>query len=238
MERLEPLHTLTEQAFVEGWLELMQAHYLNWCNGIQHKDISLNNLMYRRKPDDAPCAVLNDWDLSPVVTEEKETYSGFELTGTVPFMAIDLLTEEAPAGKIRHLYRHDLESFIWVFLWVVHCCLNGEKLARTPFERWSTPDVKACSGAKLGFLLRDYLRVKPTASWTSEYPLASALIIYLHTTQQQRWRAPSRFPHEEMKLIEEEDLSVDVWKGFLSVVRDGCEPELHDLLDLADLQLE
>ncbi len=257
MERLQPLHTLTGQAFVKGWVQLMRgmlhfcacdlgnlrltahiAHYLNWCNGIQHKDISLNNLMYRRKPDNTLCAVLNDWDLSSVVTEGKETCSGFELTGTVPFMAIDLLSEEALAGKIRHLYRHDLESFIWVFLWVVHCCLNGQKLVKPPFEKWSTPDVEACGGAKLRFLFAGHLRVKPTASWTSEYPLASASIIYLHVTQQQRWRAPSRFPHEELKLIEEEDLSVDVWKGFLSVVRDGCEPELHYLLDLADLELE
>ncbi|KAI0755713.1 hypothetical protein C8Q74DRAFT_1373467 [Fomes fomentarius] len=114
MERLEPRHTLTGRAFVEGWVELTQAHYFNWCNGIQHKDISLDNLMYRHKPDNTLCAVLNVWDLSCVVTEEKETYSGFELTGTaVPLLAIDLLSEEALAGKIGHLYRHDLESFIW-----------------------------------------------------------------------------------------------------------------------------
>ncbi|KAI0758692.1 hypothetical protein C8Q74DRAFT_258925 [Fomes fomentarius] len=245
MERLEPLHMLTGPEFVKGWLELMQAHYLNWCNGIQHKDISLNNLMYRRKPDNTPCAVLNDWDLSSVVTEEKETYSGFELTGTVPFMAIDLLTEEALAGKVRHLYRHDLESFLWVFLWVVHCCLNGQKLAKPPFEKWSTPDVEACRGAKWGFLRDGHLRVKPTASWTSESPLAFALIGYLRAAEQQQsaqvWAQAQRargLQDVGESMIKEEDVPDDVWKGFLSVTRDGCEPELHDLLDLADLKLE
>jgi hypothetical protein len=42
-------------------------------------------------------------------------------TGTVPFMAIELLTQEAIEGKVKHMYRHDAESFIWVLTWV---CLH------------------------------------------------------------------------------------------------------------------
>ncbi|KAI0747409.1 hypothetical protein C8Q74DRAFT_1183434, partial [Fomes fomentarius] len=83
-------------------------HLINWRNGIKHKDISVNNLMYRCKPDKTLCAVLNDWDLSSIVIDGKETYSSFELTGTVPYMAIELLSPKALAGKVRHLYRHDL----------------------------------------------------------------------------------------------------------------------------------
>ncbi|EUC60699.1 hypothetical protein RSOL_361000, partial [Rhizoctonia solani AG-3 Rhs1AP] len=35
-------------------------------------------------------------------------------TGTLPFMAIDLLVEAPPP----HLYRHDLESFFYVLVWI------------------------------------------------------------------------------------------------------------------------
>lgn len=35
------------------------AHYLNWLSGVQHKDLSLNNLMYRLE-DGVVCGVLND----------------------------------------------------------------------------------------------------------------------------------------------------------------------------------
>jgi hypothetical protein len=29
-------------------------------------------------------------------------------------MALELLTKEAIEGKVKHLYRHDAESFLWV----------------------------------------------------------------------------------------------------------------------------
>ncbi|KAG1805929.1 uncharacterized protein BJ212DRAFT_1389995 [Suillus subaureus] len=34
-------------------------------------------------------------------------------------MALDLLSTDAQQGEVEHLYRHDLESFMWVFAWVV-----------------------------------------------------------------------------------------------------------------------
>ncbi|KAG1764448.1 hypothetical protein EDD22DRAFT_883542 [Suillus occidentalis] len=56
-------------------------------------------------------AVLIDFDLS---STKRDGLSGFECIGTVPFMALDLLTPEAIAGDVEHMYRHDAESFIWV----------------------------------------------------------------------------------------------------------------------------
>jgi hypothetical protein len=45
--------------------------------------------------------VLNDFDLSST----RDTPSGQERTiGTVPFMALDFLTEEAIEGQVEHLY--------------------------------------------------------------------------------------------------------------------------------------
>ncbi|KAG2748730.1 hypothetical protein P692DRAFT_20833953 [Suillus brevipes Sb2] len=34
------------------------------------------------------------------------------------FMVLDYSTEEGWRGEVKHLYRHDLESFKWVFAWI------------------------------------------------------------------------------------------------------------------------
>lgn len=216
------------------------AHYLNWRNGVQHTDISVNDLMYRRKLDKTPCAVLIDWDLSSVVTEENETC--FELMDTVPFKAIDLLSDDALAGKVRHLYRHGLESFIWVFLWVVRCYPNGQKLVPPPciFKEWSNTDVKACHGAKLWFLYHGYEEVKSTDSWPSVSPFAPALLYNLWAADIEQLAQRRKQWVGELEWREEQDLPDDVWHDLWSVVRKWTQrkPELHYLLDLADLKLE
>jgi hypothetical protein len=80
----------------------------------------------------------------------RETPSGQERTGTAPFMAIDLLTEESIEGKVQHLYQHDAESFLWVFAWV---CLRyeGGRLLRKgrPLDEWLKPDAIQCHDKKL-----------------------------------------------------------------------------------------
>ena len=58
--------------------------------------------------------VFNYFDLSLI----QNVPSGRERTGTVPFMALELLTAEAIQGEIEHVYQHDAESFIWVLTWV------------------------------------------------------------------------------------------------------------------------
>ena len=56
--------------------------------------------------------------------------SGNERTGTIPFMAIDLLEKEAIQGKVQHLYQHDAESLIWVLAWVCLRYEDGKPTAR------------------------------------------------------------------------------------------------------------
>jgi hypothetical protein len=70
--------------------------------------------MYRRTPEDKIFGVLNDFDLAKQAGERSP--ASFEITGTVPCMAIELLHDTT--GKVRHLYRHDLESLGWAFLLV------------------------------------------------------------------------------------------------------------------------
>ncbi|KAI0656692.1 hypothetical protein C8Q70DRAFT_310531 [Cubamyces menziesii] len=127
---MEHLSTLSNERFLRGWFQALIAHYHNWRNGVQHRDISLGNLMRRGKDEDPVCAVLNDWDLGNDAEDPNLTHTGFEVTGTVPFMAIDLLTQGALDGKVAILYRHDLEALIWVLIWVV-CCYDDGKMVYT-----------------------------------------------------------------------------------------------------------
>ncbi|KAF9461562.1 hypothetical protein BDZ94DRAFT_1136602, partial [Collybia nuda] len=88
-------------------------HFHLWAEGIEHRDISLGNLMWDYRKEKG---VLADFDLAAFWdTPDKR---GGERTGTVPYMAIDLLGEEYSNGKKERLYRHDVEAFFWVLVWV------------------------------------------------------------------------------------------------------------------------
>ena len=67
--------------------------------------------------------VLNDFDLAAIMAVG-------ERTGTLPFMAIDLL--RYPNGHISRWFRHDLESCMWCLVW--------EALAKER-EHWYSEDL-------------------------------------------------------------------------------------------------
>ncbi|KAH7923180.1 hypothetical protein BV22DRAFT_985391, partial [Leucogyrophana mollusca] len=87
-----------------------------WKGGVHHRDISAGNLMYYKDESGRVVGVLNDFDLATLVIGKGPT--GNQRTGTVPFMARDLLTKEGLDGDITHIYRHEVESFIWVLVWI------------------------------------------------------------------------------------------------------------------------
>ncbi|KAG2096093.1 uncharacterized protein F5147DRAFT_763603 [Suillus discolor] len=96
--------------------------------------------------------VLNDYDLSSLADDLGPR--GNERTGTVPSMALDLLTEKAQRGEVKHIYRHDLESFIWVFTWIFLRYRQGVLLPRRLrlFDEWATLGAISCGKKKLAFL--------------------------------------------------------------------------------------
>ena len=64
------------------------GHYRLWLNGIHHSDISLKNLMHDiPSKTGIPVGVVNDFDLASV----DHSTTNNDRTGTIPFMAIDLL---------------------------------------------------------------------------------------------------------------------------------------------------
>ncbi|OJD12531.1 hypothetical protein AJ78_06896 [Emergomyces pasteurianus Ep9510] len=103
--------------------DAIQAHRSLYLDGnILHRDISENNIIIT-DPDKVGghSGMLIDLDLAK---EVGSTRSGARhQTGTMEFMAIEVLL------NIDHTYRHDLESFFYVFIW--QCARHGwEKLVQ------------------------------------------------------------------------------------------------------------
>jgi hypothetical protein len=96
--------------------------------------------------------VLNDYDLSSLADEPGPR--GNERTGTVPFMALDLFTKKGQRGEVKHLYRHDLESFMWCFAWIYLRYKEGVLLpwGSRPLDEWATSDAVTCGMEKFFFM--------------------------------------------------------------------------------------
>ncbi|KAL1693525.1 hypothetical protein GGG16DRAFT_30196, partial [Schizophyllum commune] len=116
-------------------------------------------------------AVLNDWDLA---SDAAPLSASLPSPPSVTFAAIDILHDTFTGGvghlyrlrDLEHLYRHDLEAFIWVFIWVACCIEDGtssrcvengtsprcvedaRRLDPLPelFRDWVCGDVKRCQG--------------------------------------------------------------------------------------------
>ncbi|KAF8621877.1 hypothetical protein AX15_007434 [Amanita polypyramis BW_CC] len=155
-ERLWEVNSIEE--FQDVFLDCVECHYHAYKKGrVLHRDLSENNLMVwrprRRNIDNhgssnlpsngRALGILNDWDMSShvvrypgvasvvtMVTNDPSLAAEAEAltnrTGTVPFMALDLLDEDGPTPT--HLYRHDLESFLWILIWAaVHYDIPNKK---------------------------------------------------------------------------------------------------------------
>jgi hypothetical protein len=98
--------------------------------------------------------MLIDLDLAIV---DGERTGGRHMTGTMKFMAIDVLCE------VEHTYRHDLESFFYVLLWICACrawerefyCKCKDRLADNVLGDWYGDTNKKIVGNKQGSMYVD-----------------------------------------------------------------------------------
>ncbi|KIK35621.1 hypothetical protein CY34DRAFT_95771 [Suillus luteus UH-Slu-Lm8-n1] len=158
---LLPITKLSRDEFLSAWWQIVVCHYVLWKNGVHHRDISPSNLMVYKTSDGRWIGVLNDFDLSTT----RDDHLGQERTGTVPFMTLDLLTEEAIEGQVKHLYQHDVESFIWVLTWVCICYEDGEYIGKgTELHDWLKVDARGCFSLKSGFLNDGRKTIEPSSS--------------------------------------------------------------------------
>ncbi|KAK0234903.1 hypothetical protein EDD85DRAFT_1024792 [Armillaria nabsnona] len=147
-ERLFPLTDLTDvKDIAQVFFDIFRCHHWLYENPkILHRDMSLNNMMYRKRSNSKGkiciLGVLNDFDLSSALPLKEG--ASLHRIGTPPYMAYDLLGQ-SDGG---HLYRHDIEAFYYVLLML--CCrfeivqsregkvmreLQLEK-AEMPFAQW------------------------------------------------------------------------------------------------------
>ncbi|KAL1707861.1 hypothetical protein EV121DRAFT_172040, partial [Schizophyllum commune] len=178
-------------------------------------------------------AVLNDWDISTASTfHAPPARSPLPAPPSVTFAAVDLLSKTLKY-PIPHLYSHDLEAFIWVFVWVA-CCVehgtsprcveNGQRVGPWPkvFQDWASGDVKRCQTGKFRVLYFGFEAVGPASTWAAgpasiwaaEGLLANYLRFHLrteiHSTQAEvEWDVT-----ENATPPEEEDAPEKDWKEF------------------------
>jgi serine/threonine protein kinase len=146
--------------------------------GILHRDLSLNNIMYRRI-NGKVYGVLTDFDLSSWTASLTGDYKSTsqQRTGTPPYMAYELLK----GTENLHLYRHDVESLFYIMLilashYEIHIPQDTEKEAGgvrmrrdpevLPYERWfDQPLYEALADFKSSFLRDSRTKLDLTPSF-------------------------------------------------------------------------
>jgi hypothetical protein len=96
---------------------------------IMHRNISLNNLMYR-KINGKFCGVVNDFDLSEHLGQWPRSTSKHR-TRTAPYVSVDLLVSGPPPP-----HSIDLESLFYVIVYIVYQYHEGNKIDNPPFDAW------------------------------------------------------------------------------------------------------
>ena len=116
--------------------------HLLWTIGIAHCDINLYNMLADNDQDCKIIGILNDFDLAAIMEPGNPSPSkkGWERTGTLPFIALDLLKYHD--GQCKRWYRHDLESSTWCFVY---------HIVTSDLNKWSEGTHDKICGAKLQF---------------------------------------------------------------------------------------
>lgn len=145
--------------------------------GIRHGDVSLGNMMWDSRRE---VGVLNDFDLAKFVGHTGA--SGQDNTGTLPFMALDLLSDEGLNGAVSRLYRHEAESFAWSLIFLHLATVKSKKEKNytritEPLSAWFV-NWRSSRDAKKGLEWRDHDRDYRDVSLA--YPNVKNLARVLH----------------------------------------------------------
>ena len=119
--------------------------------------------------EDNKYGVLNDFDLSTLMKpgDRNPNRQGLERTGTLPFMAVELLHEKGFDGKIPRRSEHELESFAWVLVWVSRCVVGGEEYEPPlRLRQWLSNNNDEVYLSKLGFM-REQWEIPTTPDYES-----------------------------------------------------------------------
>ncbi|KAI0546194.1 FunK1 protein kinase [Xylaria curta] len=130
-----PLHTFhSVSELLRVFRDAIKCHQsLYYDANILHQDISPGNIIILDDQDGGkPRGMLIDLDSAVELDQPLETE--INITGTRPFMAIGVLRSE------RHTYRHDLESFLYAFLWTIITSHAESPPETSKLQKWSNGD--------------------------------------------------------------------------------------------------
>ncbi|KAF7315811.1 hypothetical protein MIND_00097200 [Mycena indigotica] len=146
--------------------DAVRGHKVACDAGVIHRDVSIGNILKRLEP--LLAGFLHDFDVS-CLTEQglamaKKLFPKLEhgdmdknlkeLTGTYPFLAIDLLEARRNHLPIQHKSKHDLESFFWILIWIVFRHTNHSEPSgvAAASELFDAIDDYTASAVKMRFL--------------------------------------------------------------------------------------
>ncbi|KAL2042020.1 hypothetical protein N7G274_005208 [Stereocaulon virgatum] len=137
--------------------DAIKAHRSLYTKGkILHRDISENNIIITdREEADGFTGMLIDEDLAKEIGSGRS--GARHQTGTMEFMAIEVLQ------GIDHTYRHDLESFFYVLLWMCarrtwereFKCKPEDRPKRNILTKWYIGSFDDIADAKKGYMHED-----------------------------------------------------------------------------------
>ena len=163
------------------------GHAFLWKTHVEHGDPSVDKMMY---DSEGECRVLTDFDLSLLQWEPRVL--GTDRTGTVPFMAIELLTDEYWKGTIKRYYHHELESFIWVIVFVFLLYQDGKRRSNQYATPWMTSNYNTCRERMVDFYMHSVYEAQAQKDYAALWPLALDLcssLAILPARKRRRFRA-------------------------------------------------
>jgi len=206
------------------------GRYVLWEEGIHYCDISVDNFMWSKKTGKG---VLNDFDLASV-QEDRTSPTGAERTGTIPFMALDLLTDDGVSENIEHRYRHDLESFLWVLVWVAKPVAVSNPNKWLDLASWARAERIGCGMKKQSFRANyaDYHSI----SCPTIYDLFGTLFTHwcttiLHPRETGRWSGTYKEPKAHDVFQGLQDIVIGLYDDFPRLSF-PLLPDLDDQLEL------
>ncbi|KAK5077426.1 hypothetical protein LTR70_010266 [Exophiala xenobiotica] len=106
---------------LKAFRDAINAHWELYERKILHRDVSYGNMILTDPDQNDRCSgMLIDYDLAVQIGADgkNETSGETNMTSTLEYMAIEILEGAVPkeTASIDHTYRHDLESFFYVFL--------------------------------------------------------------------------------------------------------------------------
>jgi hypothetical protein len=142
----------------------MAGHRALWEEGVEHGDISIGKLMCDPVTKQG---ILNNFDLARL-RELGEGPSGKENTGSVPFVASDLLNRNPFKGMIPRIYRHDAESSFAQCLIYICICTAKHRYGRDltirlhPLSSWfQNSESDSCLMSKETIETKELLKSVP-----------------------------------------------------------------------------